>query len=386
VIGGATAVERNIISGNGNGVFIFQKGVNENVVMGNYIGTDISGARPLGNSEGGVVIIDGPCGNIVGGTGPGEGNLISGNQTAVMIAGSDANHNAVIGNLIGTDASGTSALGNHTGISLYTGTFSRIERNLISGNLGSGISLGDQNSLILGNLIGTDISGTQALGNGIGIGLGGQHILVGGTTALERNTIADNHVGIDVNTAGAEYNWIAGNVIGTDATGTLPLGNREMGVRMRDYAAHNFIQGNTIAFNRGEWWKVGGVYVERSPYNSIRRNSIYSNIGVGIVLDQGGNQMLPAPVILAVTETNVSGTACPGCTVEIFSDIEDEGQFYEGTVIADASCNFIFNKDSPLIGLHVTATATDQEGNTSEFSVTQVVLKLVYLPVVMKDR
>ena len=60
-----------------------------------------------------------------------------------------------------------------------------------------------------------------------------------------------------------------------------------MGVRIWDYAAHNFIQGNTIAFNHGEWGNVGGVYVEHSLYNSIRRNSIYSNIGMGIVLDAG---------------------------------------------------------------------------------------------------
>jgi titin len=386
VIGGATAGERNIISGNGIGVMIHQTGANGNVVAGNYIGTDISGAHPLGNSEYGVFIVDGPDGNIVGGMEPGEGNLISGNPTGVMIAGSDANHNAVIGNLIGTDASGTSALGNQTGISLYTGTFSRIERNLISGNLGSGILLGDWNSLILGNLIGTDISGTQTLGNGVGISLSGQHILVGGTTSLERNTIADNHVGIDANTAGTEYNWIAGNAIGTNATGTLLLGNRDMGVRMRDYAAHNFIQNNTIAFNRGEWWKVGGVYVERSPYNSIRRNSIYSNVGMGIVLSEGGNQMLPAPLITSITENSVSGTTCSGCTVEVFSDAEDEGRVYEGSAIANAAGVFTFSKGTQLTGPHVTATATDRDGNTSEFSTAQIVWRLIYLPVIVKGQ
>lgn len=387
VIGGVTAGERNIISGNVNGFQLLYKGVNGNVILGNYIGTDISGARPLGNSEYGVGIWDGPDGNIVGGTGPGEANLISGNPTGVIIAGSDTNHNAVIGNLIGTDASGTSALGNHTGISLFTGTFSRIERNLISGNLGSGINLWDWNSLILGNLIGTDISGTQALGNGIGMFLTGQHILVGGTTALERNTIADNHAGIDVNTAGTEYNWIAGNAIGTDASGTIPLGNGQMGVRMRDYAAHNFIQSNMIAFNRGEWWKVGGVYVERSPYNSIRRNSIYSNVGMGITLSEGGNQMLPAPLITTVTETSVSGTTCSGCTVEIFSDAEDEGRVYEGSAIADTSGRFTFTKASGLTGPYVTATATDRDGNTSEFSAPQRVWwKQIYLPVILKGQ
>lgn len=384
VIGGMIAEERNIISGNTNGITFLYTGVNGNVVIGNYIGTDISGLHSLGNIENGVVIWDGPDGNIIGGTKPGEANLISGNQTGVMIAGSDTNHNAVIGNLIGTDASGASALGNQIGIS--TGTYSRIEGNLISGNLGPAINLGDNsNSLIFGNLIGTDISGKKALGNGVGIGLmSSQHILVGGTTAPERNIIVDNHVGIDVNTAGTEYNWIAGNAVGTDASGIIPLGNNQMGVRMRDYAAHNFIQDNTIAFNRGEWWIVGGLYAEHSLYNSIRRNSFHSNVGMGIALGEGGNNLLPAPLILTVTATTISGTACPSCTVEVFSDAEDEGRFYEGSIVADEMGNFTFEKGNALVGPNVTATATDGEVNTSEFSSPQAVRKWIYLPVIRK--
>ena len=70
---------------------------------------------------------------------------------------------------------------------------------------------------------------------------------------------------------------------------------------------------------------------------------------------QGGNQMLPAPIIITVTETSISGTACPGCTIEIFSDIEDEGRFYEGTTIADFTGYWILNTDHYLSGLHLTA-------------------------------
>ncbi len=386
IIGGATASERNIISGNNMGINIIQKCVNGNIIAGNYIGTDISGLHPLGNCEYGVVIWDGPISNIIGGTEPGEGNLISANSTGVMIAGIDANHNAVIGNWIGTDATGTQALGNGNGINLYGFGYSRVERNVISGNAGVAINVSDGQALILSNFIGTDVGGTQPLGNGIGIGLGGQHTLVGGTTALERNTIADNHVGIDVNTAGTEYNWIAGNAVGTDATGTLPLGNLQMGVRMRDYAAHTFIQDNTIAFNHGEWGNIGGVYVEHSPYNAIRRNSIHSNIGAGIVLGEDGNQMLPAPVILTVTATGVSGAACPGCTVEVFSDAEDEGRVYEGSTIANASGVFTFTKTSGLIGPHLTTTVTDRSGNTSEFSTPQKAWGRIYLPVILKGK
>ncbi len=138
----------------------------------------------------------------------------------------------VIGNWIGIDATGTQALGsNENGINLGFG-YRWVEHNVISGNAGAAIVVGGQ-VLILGNFIGTDASETQSLGNGTVLGLGGRHTLVGGTTALERNIIADNHVGIDVNTVGTEYNWIAGNSISTDASGTMRCSVERIRSRIR---------------------------------------------------------------------------------------------------------------------------------------------------------
>ena len=233
-VGGLHPGERNIISGNAMvGVEILEKGVVGNTVAGNYIGTDISGLHSLGNGAWGVAIYDGPSGNVVGGTEAGEGNLISGNGTGVVISGPDANHNTVIGNLIGTDASGTVALGNSFGISLCGAGYNRVEGNVISGNTGPGVAVcewGWPHSLIRGNLIGTDVSGTKHLGNGTGIEVGGWHVLIGGAMASERNVIAASQgAGVDVVSAGTEYNWIAGNIIGTDASGTIPLGNKWAG-------------------------------------------------------------------------------------------------------------------------------------------------------------
>jgi titin len=240
-------------------------------------------------------------------------------------------------------------------------------------------------SLIRGNFIGTDASGTRPLGNGSGIGLGGWHVLIGGAMASEQNVISGNQGwGIDVQPAGAEYNWIAGNVFGTDASGAIPLGNGVAGVVLWDHSAHAFVQGNTIAFNGGEWTDVGGVSVRTSLSNTIRRNSIYSNVGGGIVLAEGGNNLLPAPVITRVTTTSVSGTACPGCTVEVFSDAEDEGRVYEGSAVANGAGMFAFTKPTGLTGPYVTATATDSDGNTSEFSTPSIVWRSVYLPVILK--
>ncbi len=382
-IGGTTPGERNIISGNSNlGICVINRGVVGNVIVGNYIGTDVTGSQAIGNGWGGANLWDGASGNRVGGTEPGEGNLISGNPMAgIGISGIDANHNTVIGNRIGTDVSGTQPLGNHLGISLCGAGFNRVEGNVISGNPGGGIAVCDwgwPHSLIRGNYIGTDASGTQPLGNGYGIGLGGWHVLI------EGNVISGNQgPGVDAASAGTEYNWIAGNAIGTDASGTIPLGNGWAGVGLWDYAAHSFVQGNTIAFNGGNGWDAG-VFVQRSVSNTIRRNSIYSNVGRGIHLADGGNQMLLAPVILAVTQTGVAGTTCPGCTVEVFSDAEDEGRVYEGSTVADTAGAFAFTKPASLTGPYVTATVTDLEGNTSEFSAPQRAWNRLYLPLVLK--
>ena len=387
-VGGATPEERNIISGNWDaGVVIIGDQVSHNVVIGNFIGTDVNGTTALGNGPAGVYIEVGASSNVIGGINPGERNVVSGNRGfGVIISDPGTAHNAVIGNFIGTDATGTAALGNRDGVLIWTSGFNRIggprpeERNLISGNNGHGISLGGlemSDNLILGNYIGTDVTGIQPLGNGAGICIneGTRHNFVGGTTDGERNIISGNSVGVRIENAGIEYNWVGGNYIGTSANGTTALGNSWAGVSLEDYALHNFIQGNTIAYNSDV-----GVHVTHSPYNTIRANSIHSHPGRGIVLTDGGNTMLSAPVVTAATTTDVSGTACPGCTVEVFSDAEDEGQVYEGSTIADTSGAFTFSKGSPLTGPYITSTATDSDGNTSEFSMPVAVSTPTHTP------
>jgi parallel beta-helix repeat protein len=387
VIGGTTQGERNIISGNiEGGILMNNIGTDGNVVIGNYIGTDITGTQPLPNGyPGGVAIFDGPIDNIVGGIEPGEANLISGNTNGVMISGIDANHNAIIGNLIGTNSSGTVALGNFVGILLCGAGFNRVEHNVISSSASSGINVCDwgwPHSLIFGNYIGTDISGTQPLGNGNGILSLGNHVFIGGATAAERNVIGDSQGGgIDIEGVGAEYDWLAGNFIGTDISGAIPLGNGWAGV-LFDHSGHNFVQGNTIGYNGQQVnaYYNSGVLVSQSRFNTIRRNTIYNSVGKGIFLLDDGNQMLPSPVITNDTRMSLSGTACPGCTVEVFSDVEDEGRVYEDTTIANPAGNWTLNLGHPLTGPHVTATATDHAGNTSEFSAPWVIWGKVYLP------
>ena len=99
-------------------------------------------------------------------------------------------------------------------------------------------------------------------------------------------------------------------------------------------------------------------------YNAVRGNSIRSNTGKGIVTSDNQFNTAFAPLINGVSP--VSGTACPGCIVDIYSDAADEGGTYHGTVTADGGGNWVFN--GPVTGPYVTATATSAVGSTSEFS------------------
>ncbi len=324
---------------------------------------------------------NGAFGNLV------QGNLASGSQVGIAIIGWGSDFNTIAGNLIGTDASGMKAISNIYGVLVGRGAaFNRVggtafgEANLISGNSNLGVSENErgQGNLVLGNLIGTTIGGDAALGNSVGIYLATSDVetMIGGASQEEGNLISGNRGdGIDIF---GDANFVNGNRIGknADSSGTVPNGGHGIYVA----GERNILQGNLIA--HGIWGH--GVVVETWPYNTIRRNSTYNNGGEGIHLESGGNQMLPAPFILSVTLSGVAGTTCPGCMVEIFSDDEEEGRAYEGSSVADASGNFTFNKGSRLVGPHVTATATDSNGNTSEFSIAQMVLSPIYLPIIMK--
>ncbi len=80
-------------------------GANKNTLKGNYIGLDATGKLPLGNAGAGVMITTASY-TTIGGTIPGEGNIISDNEVA-GIALHSSSHNAITGNYLGTDYSGT---------------------------------------------------------------------------------------------------------------------------------------------------------------------------------------------------------------------------------------------------------------------------------------
>ena len=312
--------------------------------------------------------------------------------TGILVKGVDT---FIAENYIGTDASGTTAVANRMGLvvewgaaDVLIGGASPVERNIISGNERYGIFIRGETVTgvaIRGNYIGTNASGTAAIGNheGVHIDVGAQNNIVGGDAAGHRNIISGNRWGVAILGANTASNLVIGNYIGTDASGMVALGNSLGGVTVQAYAHDNTIgPGNLIAYNGS----YGGVYVQGSETvrNTISRNSITNNAGPGVHNADGGNTELTPPTISRATCAGVIGTALPNSRVEFFSDPEDEGAYYEGFTIADSAGNFTWT--GGFRGPNLTATATDANGNTSEFSAPVAgVCHKIYLPIILKD-
>lgn len=414
-VGGATAPARNLISGNsGSGVGIQGNDTTGNVIEGNYIGTNAAGTTALGNKFG--VNISGASGNTVGGTTAGAGNVISGNSTGVAIQQSGTTNNVIESNSIGTDATGTIAIANTFGVNILgsasgntIGGTTAAARNVISGNGSIGVSIqgsGTTNNSVEGNYIGTDVTGTTALANTIGVVIFGRASsnTVGGTAAGAGNLISGNTkgFGVSISDPGTASNLIEGNLIGTNANGTAALANT-VGVNIINGASGNTIggtaagAGNTIAFNTAFGVSIGG---NATVNNAVLGNNIHDNGGAtGLDLGQDGvtangtnprpfpNDGQNYPVLTAVYGSAVTGTldsiANATFRVEFFASPSGEtggrnGQTFRGFVTATTDggghAALTFTAASALpAGSVITATATNvtagpQMNDTSEFS------------------
>ena len=351
LVGGTTPGARNLISGNYAG--IETNGGTNHVIQGNLIGTNAPGTGPLSGLQDAIVLGHVTSGVLIGGTTPAARNIISGNYSGISLSNSlndsTVTNNVIQGNFIGTDVSGTTVLGNSNYPGISSGAWNNTiggsaagAGNVIAGNAGAGVSLEyAQGSTIEGNFIGTDLSGTLALGNqGPGVKLVTDDVTVGGT----------------------------------------------------DPGA-----GNVIAFNAGP----GVVVATEGAGNAIRGNSIHDNAGIGIDLnddgvtandlgdaDTGTNNLQNFPVISSVTNgatTTVAGllNSTPNTTFQLdfyanpacssFPREFLQGRTYIGSVPAttDGSGNAPFNVATLAAtenGARISATATDPAGNTSEFS------------------
>ncbi|HEY2802625.1 MAG TPA: CSLREA domain-containing protein [Actinomycetota bacterium] len=491
-IGGTTAAERNVVSGNLVGIFLFDT-VTSSVVSGNFVGTDSSGTAAIPNTTG--LEVFSAIGNTIGGTDPGAGNLISGNTNAGLsftdsFSLTTTVNNVVQGNLIGTDVTGAAKLANGTGISMdgvpnssTIGGTTPAARNVISGNTGDGISLlvqppedgdwvvegnyigtdvtgtarlanggsgvriggskhndvgmlapgsgnvisGNHDAGVLidnpyastpdttlnrirGNLIGTNAAGTAAIPNGYGVHITGQRAnTIGGTNAAARNVISGNAVGIGLD-GNAIDNSILGNAIGVDPSGKK-LPNESDGIGITD-GSFNTIggtapgAGNVIANNGPSIVGGDGVFVQAGRGNTISGNSIYGNSLLGIDLggegsvtandtddaDTGPNDLANFPAVKSAVSNgiaiHVAGTlgAQPrtAYSIELFSSPtcdpsgNGEGRTFLGTSststdhLGNGSFDVVLSK-SVAAGQRVTATATDPNGSTSEFSTCRTV-------------
>ena len=436
LIGGTTAGAGNVISANTSGGVELNGDnltpVTDTTVQGNFIGCDVNGALALGNGPGNGfgVRVSGAVNTLIGGATAGARNIIAGNNgNGITVGGS--NNTRIQGNHIGVNAAGTAALANNTdGIftstsanNLLIGGTASGEGNVISGNGnavigGGGISLQTNGAIVQGNIIGLNAAGTAKIPNiNDGVALSdATNTLIGGTTTGARNLIAGNNgSGVTIRSTGngAGNNLVQGNLIGTNSVGASNLGNAGSGVFLSGLfsgsANTNTIggtttnAGNVIAFNNG----AGVGIAINSNRNALRGNAIFSNGNRGIVLDfnnfpfndpgdgdAGANNRQNFPVLTGVartlTGTTVRGTLDSTANTVFQLDFytnaacdpsgHGEGQTYLGstTVQTNASNLASFDLTLPSFvtpGQFVTATATDPNGNTSEFSMCACVFQ-----------
>jgi type III secretion system FlhB-like substrate exporter len=299
-IGGTTAADRNVISGNVSAYNIYLlSGANGTTILGNYIGTNAAGSSAFTTTNGsyGIMIETSSSQITIGGTAAGAGNVIAGFSNHGIWATTTGTV-TIQGNRVGTDATGLLDLGN-AGYGIYVDDGGTVliggtvvgAGNLVSGNNGGGIYVGGSAAVTLqGNIVGLNAAGTSALGNtGVGVYLTSSVVTtVGGSTAGARNIISGNSShGVAIHSSPAAGHVVRGNYIGVAADGTTPAGNGGAGVYI---AASNSViggksdgEGNVIANNGG-----AGIVVNSGHSNLFYRNSIHSHAGLGIDLDNNG--------------------------------------------------------------------------------------------------
>ena len=198
-------------------------------------------------------------------------------------------------------------------------------------------------------------------GAGIVIGIGQENL-------IEENVSVGNDFGIGLWGDETKNNIIKNNQIGVFKDGRTPSGNKNAGVLILEQASGNTIgNGNTIAYN-GSF----GIDITDSGTinNLITQNQIFLNGDDGISIRDGGNLEIKPPVVFDfnLTKGSISGTACSGCKIEIFSDKNSEGEIFEGQSVADDNGNFNFEGLRIFSGPSLTTVAIDPNGNTSQFS------------------
>lgn len=339
-----------------------------------------------------------------------------GGQAIALVEGGGCR---VEGNFLGTNAAGTAATGNAAGVSIQNSAGNVVggtvaaARNVISGNESVGVTVNYEATatanVISGNFIGTNAAGSAAIPNGTGVYLSdAPGNTVGGLAPGSRNVIAGSMnpgFGIGIAYEAANGNLVQGNFVGIAADGISALGNGSTGVFVGGGASDNVIGGPaTGAANRIAHNLTGVEILEETSLpgvsrgNLVSRNSIHSNDRLGINLsldydgdpapnddgddDDGPNGFQNYPVITSVTGNRVRGSldsvANSTYTIDFYSnDACDlptgfgEGKTWLGAaaVTTNGSGHADIDEAMPVgAGVGISTTATDANGNTSEFS------------------
>ena len=304
-----------------------------NVIIGNFIGTDVTGEIDDGN-DGQGVFIDGGANNRVGGTANADRNLISGNGTdGVQIINNGATGNVVLGNFIGTDKDGIQDLGNDSdGVRLTDADMNTIggtaagSRNIIAGNGvdGIGLNMEADTNMVLGNFIGLARNGA-ALGNGddgIFISGGSSGNTIGGTSTAARNVISSNgDDGIDITGDKTDSNTVLGNFIGLASDGSTDRGNTDNGVEISDQAASNTIGGTTAgARNVISSNLFNGIFISGEDTDGQIIQGNFIGLGSDGKLDRG-NKSNGIEIVEGADNNMIGGTAAGAGNRIAFNDV-----------------------------------------------------------------
>ncbi len=369
-VGGTNAGAANVASGNLIvGILISDIGTGNNVVQGNFAGTDPLGKIAVSNGSIGVAV-NGANGNLIGGLVASARNIVSGNGFAgIVVSQAGASNNLVQGNYVGTDATGSKAVPNgQIGLGVWGGATGNIlgganagSANVVSGNVFYGVFVSDTNTignLVEGNLIGVSSTGSNALGNGyanVQLQNGASGNFIGGVAAGEGNIIAfsGSGPGVVLFDLGTTNNAIRGNsIFGNAALGIDLLGDGVTPNHLGFLAGPNDLQNFPVitnVFGEGGSTIVSGtlntlangpffvdVYRNPGPDPSGHGQGQYYVGSVSVSTDNSGN----AAFALTNNTGNFSGQYFAATATSALGDTSEFGSNMIASNLLAASAQF----------------------------------------------
>ncbi|MEM7275908.1 MAG: putative Ig domain-containing protein, partial [Actinomycetota bacterium] len=359
-------------------------GATGNRIVGNHIGTNAAATEdPTSGAtdQAGIEIGNQASNNAIGTPALADRNVISGNYySGIRINHAGTKGNYVQNNLVGLHPNGNSSLYTRVaGVDIqwgaeenWVGGYQRYAGNVVTGvaNYGIDLSHSSKNNRIAGNLLGTDATGTNApnhAGNLIGLAI--KDNTVG--NLIEQNVIGgNNREGIWHRHNFTGINTFRGNRIGVGVDGSN-VGNASYGIYLSGH--DDFYEGNLIAYNGDD-----GVYInnfnggngfsppEYTERNELSRNGFFDNADRAIRIVDGTQNGIASPSIGSASTGSASGSACGGCRVELYGADGAEGRVFLAATTAAGNGSWSISSNR-IRNTAVVALAIRSNGDTSEF-------------------